>query len=394
MVKIAVINSHPIQYFAPLYAHLNADPDIEITALYCSDAGLRETYDKEFSQKVMWDIDLLDGYSSIFLGKNFGKRTPGGFFSLICPEIWWEILNKPYDIIWLHGYNYFAYILAFFAAKFSGKRVFYRSETHLNLKRPKWLKFVRDGILRIFFRYVDSFLAIGSLNKAYYESLGVDPSKISLVPYTVDNERFARDHTTWKDNRKNLLSQNGLDHHLPTILFCSKLAKRKNPILVIDAVKSLKDQDCNLIIAGSGPLQAELKAYVTALGKTNIYFMGFVNQSELPSLYSAVDIFVLPSENEPWALVVNEVMAASLPVILGPEIGCVPDLVRHHENGIILEELTVSCLNLHFSTLLSQPQILQEMGKESQKIISNWSYDNCLDGIREGLQISGFKIKA
>ena len=68
MVKIAVINSHPIQYFAPLYAHLNADPDIEITALYCSDAGLRETYDKEFSQKVMWDIDLLDGYSSIFLG--------------------------------------------------------------------------------------------------------------------------------------------------------------------------------------------------------------------------------------------------------------------------------------------------------------------------------------
>ena len=393
MVKIAVINSHPIQYFAPLYARLNADPEIEITVLYCSDAGLRETYDKEFSNKVKWDIDLLNGYSSEFLGKNFSNRTPGGFFSLICPEIWREISTKPYDIIWLHGYNYFAYILAFFAAKFSGKKIFYRSETHLNLKKSKWRQRVRDGVLRRFFQYIDSFLAIGSLNKAYYETMGVNPSKISLVPYTVDNARFSITRSMSKHNRRTLLRQNGLDHHLPTILFCSKLAERKNPKLVIDAVQSLKSQDCNLIIAGNGPLQAELTEYVGALGKTNIRFLGFLNQSELPCLYSAVDIFVLPSENEPWGLIVNEVMAAGLPVILGPEIGCAPDLVRHGENGIILEELTVSCLNLHLSKLLIKPEKLLEMGKKSKKIVSKWSYAECLDGIKESLQKHGLKTK-
>ena len=62
-------------------------------------------------------------------------------------------------------------------------------------------------------------------------------------------------------------------------------------------------------------------------------FTGFVNQSELPALYAASDVFVLPSENEPWGLAVNEAMCASLPVVVSREVGCAPDLVRDGVNG-------------------------------------------------------------
>ena len=95
-----------------------------------------------------------------------------------------------YDVIWLHGYNYFGLVLAFLAAKVANKRILYRSETHLNLSRSPLKRIIRDTALRIYFKMMDGFLAIGTLNRRYYEALGVPAHKITLVPYTVDNKKF------------------------------------------------------------------------------------------------------------------------------------------------------------------------------------------------------------
>ena len=75
VARIAVLNSHPIQYFAPLYAYLNAAPDLEVTALYLSDASIRGSKDSEFDRELKWDIDLLAGYRAIFLGDR-AHRAP------------------------------------------------------------------------------------------------------------------------------------------------------------------------------------------------------------------------------------------------------------------------------------------------------------------------------
>jgi hypothetical protein len=85
--RIAILNSHPIQYFAPLYAYLNAAPDLDITALYLSDISIRGGRDRGFGLDVKWDIDLLAGYRTVFLGKAAQSRIPGGFMSLVAPEV-------------------------------------------------------------------------------------------------------------------------------------------------------------------------------------------------------------------------------------------------------------------------------------------------------------------
>ena len=64
-----------------------------------------------------------------------------------------------------------------------------------------------------------------------------------------------------------------------------------------------------------------------------MHFHGFANQSVLPQIYGAADVFVLPSENEPWGLAVNEAMCAGLPIVASAEVGCVADLVRAGVNG-------------------------------------------------------------
>src|SRR2546430_3298455 len=66
-----------------------------------------------------------------------------------------------------------------------------------------------------------------------------------------------------------------------------------------------------------------------------VKFLGFRNQSELPSFYDLCDVFVLPSTSEPWGLVVNEAMAAGRPVVVSDQVGCARDLVQNGLNGFI-----------------------------------------------------------
>lgn len=385
--KVAVVNSHPIQYFAPLYSYLSRSIDMEVTALYCSDSSLRGGMDPGFKQEITWDVDLLSGYRAVFLGKKAKTREPRGFFSLICPEIWGEVRRGGYDAIWLHGYGYAAYVLAFLAAKSAGIPVFMRSETTLGLARTSWRKSLRDVILRQFYKLVNGFLAIGTANADYYRSLGVPHSKIFPVPYTVDNERFISAANVDATQRCNLRKKYGLPADLPVVLYASKFMRRKHPDDLIEAALILKRQeiDVTLFMVGSGEMERELRDRVAQTGLENVVFAGFINQAELPLVYTASDVFVLPAENEPWGLIVNEVMCAGRPVLVGYGVGCVPDLVKDGVNGFHVIPGKPETLAAAMAKLVNNETLRQRMGQASLQIIQTWSYAQCHIGLSEAL---------
>ena len=90
-VRVAFLNTHPIQYFAPLYAYLNASEDLEVSAIYLSDYSIRGSHDAAFGQSVKWDIDLLAGYEA-HLVKGFESRNEmRGFLSAIVPGLWHDL---------------------------------------------------------------------------------------------------------------------------------------------------------------------------------------------------------------------------------------------------------------------------------------------------------------
>ncbi len=381
--RIAVVNSHPVQYSAPLYAYVNRDPGLDITALYCSDYSLRGAQDPGFKQTVKWDIDLLAGYRSVFMGKRAATRGITGFWSLIVPELWGEIRSGKYDAVWLHGYGYAADVLAFVAAKSKGLPVYLRSETHLLLTRPRWKQNLRDGVLARIYRFVDRFLAIGTANHAYYRSLGVPEHKIHLVPYTVDNDRFIAAARIEPGERSVLRHKLGLPSELPVILFASKFMQRKHPESVLHAAALLRDQgiDAAVLMVGAGDMEGELRTLTSRLGLDNVVFTGFINQSELPRVYAAADVFVLPSANEPWGFIVNEVMCAGLPVVVSHDVGCVPDLVRDGVNGRLMKPGDAQTLALALGDILVDPMKRAEMGRQSLALVSEWSYEQCRSGL-------------
>lgn len=384
--RVAVVNSHPIQYFAPLYAYLSASPDISVTALYLSDVSIRGSKDPGFGQVVTWDIDLLSGYEARFM-KGAATSVPSGFFSLIAPDLWGAIRNGDFDAVVLHGHHYAANFIAMAAAKSAGIPVLMRCETHLKLSRKGIKHVLRKAILSALYKACDAFLAIGDANKEFYMAIGVPEDKISIAPYAVDNARFAASSNFNEDERRGLRYSLGISNERPAILYASKLQRRKHPDALVRAAQQLASEGVafDLVIVGSGEMEGELRKLVAEEGPVNTRFLGFVNQNHLPKILGACDVFVLPSEEEPWGLIVNEAMCAGLPVVVGADVGCVPNLVRHGENRFLVQPADTRGIAAAVRRIVTDPQLALKMSSSSREIISTWGFEQCLDGLRQSL---------
>lgn len=385
--RLAILNTHPIQYFAPLYRRLAQEPDINLTVYYCSRLGVDIYSDIGFGQQLKWDIPLLDGYSHKFL-KNFRKPNQvSSFFSLINLGIIGELFRGKYDALLVHGHTPFSNIIAIVAAKLLGTRVFIRGETHLLLERQGLKKMLRPQLMKWFYKICDACLAIGSLNREYYLAHGVPAEHIFLVPYTVDNQFFTSRVDAYKNNRTEIKSELGLSLNAPAILYASKLQQRKHPFELLQAYQQLRQNNISacLLFVGSGEEEQRLKQLVAEQNIPDVFFFGFRNQSELPRFFAVSDVFALPSENEPWGLIINEAMCASLPIVAGENVGAVRDLLILDENGFTCKGGDVDDLRHCLERIISSPVKLAQMGQKSRQIISSWSYEECVKGIKAAL---------
>jgi glycosyltransferase involved in cell wall biosynthesis len=285
------------------------------------------------------------------------------------------------------------------AAKTARLPVMMRGETHLGLPCDEIKSILRRPIMGSLYRFCDRLLAIGSANAAYYRAMGVSDEKIFLVPYSVDNDRYMRSAHLTDDQRVEVRKRYNVPADRPAILYAAKFTRRKRPLDLLEAARRLRvKQGCEftVIMAGSGELEQELRTFCTAHALDNIVFTDFINQSTLPALYAASDLFVLPSEHEPWGLAVNEAMCAGLPVVVSREVGCVADLVRDGVNGYTPTAGDIDGLACALERLLGDRGLRRRQGRESLARILQWGYQQCLEGIRSalvGLEFRGSGIK-
>lgn len=385
--RLAILDSHPIQYRAPLFRKLASHPKIKLTVYYCSNFGIVPKVDPEFGKTLQWDLPLLKGYCYKFL-KNFSPRPSiQGFWGLFNPRIIRELFRKDFDAIWINGYAKASFWLGFLGAWLTQTPIFLRGESTLLYKRPWWLRFLKKIILALLFKRVSAFLAIGTENKRFYRYYGVPERKIFLTPYAVDNDFFissARKTSTQKTKLKKTL---GFPTDLPLILFVGKLVERKKTKDLLGAFEGLsKKYKASLVFVGEGSEKKNLQNYVKAKKIKNVFFAGLVNQKSLAQFYGASDIFVLPSVYEPWGLVINEAMCYSLPIVASNLVGGVVDLVNHGKNGFIYPAGNIQALEKNLEKLLQNPRERLRMGKNSFKIISSWNLEKCVSGAIKALK--------
>ncbi|WP_082688848.1 glycosyltransferase family 4 protein [Ruegeria marisrubri] len=385
--RIAFVNTHPIQYFAPLYRYLQAEGGFDVTCLYFSDFSLRGAIDHGFGCEVKWDIDLLSGYQPIFMRRSAQRRESRGFFSMVAPEVWPAIRRGKFDAIVIHGHYVAGHHVALAAAKASGTPVFARGDTNGFRKHHGVRGRVRKVVLSGFYRMFDGVLSVGTANDMHYRSMGIPNDHIFRVPFAVDNSRFSAFADFGQVRKRDLRLEYGLDPDLPVICFAAKLAPHKRPHDLLKAYAALVSSGtrAQLAIVGTGHLESELRQEAEKIKNGRISFLGFVNQSRLPSLFAACDVFVLPSEFEAWGLVVNEAMCAGLPVICSRECGCSHDLVKDGLNGHVFDVGDIGALYNALSNVLSDGDRQASYSAASREIVARWSFRECANGLRQAI---------
>jgi glycosyltransferase involved in cell wall biosynthesis len=352
---------------------------------------VRGETDHGFGHFVKWDVDLLAGYDVRFVRGAERRGESTGFFSAVAPQLWYEVHSGKFDAVVLHGHTPAATLVAAAAAKITRIPTFLRCETHLGLPRSPLKNLLRRPLIGTYYRRLDGVLAIGSANREFYRAIGVPERRIFAMPYAVDNARFMAGARLSTGERERLRAGFGVDDDRPIVLYAAKFQRRKRPDDLLCAADRLVREGVifHLVMVGSGEMEPELRALVQRLGLSNIHFAGFVNQVALPAVYAACDVFVLPSENEPWGLAVNEAMCAGLPIIASAEIGCVSDLVHGGRNGRTFSAGNIGGLSDSLRPLLTNPELRRRMGGASRDIISRWSYAECREGLRAALASVG-----
>ena len=389
-IRVAHLVTHPIQYMAPLLRRIAAEPGIDLTVFFCSDFSLQKFYDPEFKQAIAWDVPLVAGYRYEFLPAVGGSRQIS-FWRPFNYGLSRRLREGKFDVLWVHGYARWFNWIGILLAKTQGIKVVIRDDaTLISLSRTLIKRAFKRAFFSLLKIFVDGFLAVGSLNRKYYHYYGIKDEKIFLVPWVVDNAFFRAKAQEASATQEELRHSLGLEKGRPIILFAGKLSERKRAGDLLEAYRQLSpDRKTEplpyLLFIGEGDRRQALENRAGDTGWDSIKFLGFKNQTELPAYFNLCQVFVLPSVQEPWGLVINEVMNAGRAVIVSDQVGCGPDLVKPGENGYIFKAGDIAGLGRALHNVLNDQQRCQTLGRKSLEIIDKWGIDEDVAGLKAAL---------
>lgn len=335
--KLAIITTHPIQYYAPLFRGLALRGKLQIKVFYTwGEQAKSKVFDPGFGTQREWDIPLLEGYAFEFV-KNI-STDPGSshYNGIINPDLIQKVISFGAEAILVFGWAFKSHlkILRYFKGKIP---VYFRGDSTLLDESDGYSikKALRRSFLKWVYRHIDVAFYVGTNNKAYYSAHGVLDERLVYAPHAIDNDRFVDSSGTYTQQANEWRQKLNIPSDKPSVLFAGKLESKKNPILMVEAAKILPQ--IHFIIIGNGVQENAVKQ--AAANVVNLTILPFQNQSVMPVVYRLADIFVLPSKGpgETWGLAINEAMACGRVVVASSKCGGAIDLIIEGENGFIIE---------------------------------------------------------
>ena len=335
MLRLAIIVSHPIQYYVPLYRRLAKRKDVEIKVFFTWHGAESPILDQGFKKEVAWDIPLRDGYEFEVVPNISRKPGTHHFWGLQNPRLLSAVLEWQPDAVFLTGYPYASHLKAMHA--FFTRRVplLFRGDSHL-LNQTGGLRWVvKRMVLHWIYRWSAACLYVGKHNRDYYRAFGVPEEKLFSCPHSIEVDRFANPSDELEIQATAWRTELGIKDNQVVLLFAGKFEDKKRPLALMRAVKDHDDSNVMLVMVGDGELGDQVRQ-IAQSAPDRFRVLPFQNQSRMPLVYRLGDLFVLPSVyNETWGLAVNEAIACGRPVLVSDMVGCAPDLVKPGRTGEI-----------------------------------------------------------
>ena len=330
-MRLAILVSHPIQYYAPLFRELARRIDLQV--FYAHRATPAQQAQAGFGTTFDWDVDLFDGYRYVFLGNVAQNPDAHHFGGCDTPDISLKLGKGKFDALLVMGWHLKSYWQGVWAAKRSGIRVFVRGDSHLDTPRHVLKRATKEFVYPPLLRVFDAALYVGQRNREYYEHYHYPAERLFVSPHCVDTERFANNATS--QARREMRARLGVGSDDKVALFAGKLVEFKRPLDLVEAAAHMEacGRRIQILVAGAGPRENALRARARAAG-VQLHLLGFQNQSQMPAAYAAADVLVLPSNGrETWGLVANEALACGVPIVVSDAVGCEPDLANDPQVG-------------------------------------------------------------
>jgi len=229
----------------------------------------------------------------------------------------------------------------------------------------------------------------GSMGRKYFMKYGARAEQIFLCPYEPDYELIA---SVTQEQVRAAMDRFGLAPQRRRIVFSGRLTRVKRPDLVVDAFLKIAGSRprWDLLMLGEGDLRASLEQRIPSELRGRVVFTGFINdQATVSALYRACDVLVLPSDFEPWALVVNEAAAAGLAIVATDMVGAAVELVRDGINGFIFPAGDLQKLADRLLEVTDESQI-ELLKANSAGVLNDWrATADPVNGLRQALRSCG-----
>ncbi|TDH20827.1 glycosyltransferase [Segetibacter sp. 3557_3] len=316
-----------------------------------------------------WSFTPPSNYEAVVLRDNFiarllQKRVLDFHFS-------WDIFSvssrdKSQYVIIGGSYASPNATVALLIHRFKKKKVAYFSEPLFEVKSPlkyrfKWL------YLRILNYCCKAIFCVGKKAAESFIAYQVNPKKF-IIPYNIDERSFtALDPAVLGEYRKKYKPNNEI-----IILSSGALIQRKGMDILVKAMKKVDHRNLRLIILGSGEAQQRLEELRN--GDERISFMGFQKPEELKYFFGLADIFAFASRYDGWAVVINEAIAANVPIVSSNTVGASVELISSPDYGILCETEDVDAFSRAFNHLIENPgerKRIQQSSKELIPLISS-----------------------
>ena len=386
-IRLAIVSNEQTPYRLHLHRRIVHEcPDIELFSVFTHDVA-----SSPWSQREAAEINpVLFGSGDASASQSSLHRAPHEWVKGGAVIRWME--RQQIGAVVLLGYNDPGRLRILRWCNQRGIPCFLFGDSNILCDRIEGFgRLVKSAVVSRVIEACAGVLHCGKLGREYFLRYGARPERLFSFPYEPDYSRFV---ATDPARLQAVRERYGIQTNARYVMYSGRLAEVKRVDLLMDAFAEIADcrPEWRLLIAGSGPLRGDLRNRIPCTLRDRVLWTGFIDDpADLAALYQSAEVLAIPSDYEPWGVVVTEAVAAGLAVVASSVVGAAADVLQDGRNGRVFRAGD----ERHFEECLlnvTGPEI-RAMRSASPGVLARWRHDtDPVAGLRRALTSAGLRF--
>lgn len=354
-MKILFVTNYPSPYRVEFFNELGKYCDVTV--------AFEEDVKEQKHRDSNWFNCNYSNFNAVFLTKTKVKNK------FICLDVKKYVCDKKYDIVVITNYSTLTEMYAIYCMKRKNIRFAIEIDGGMAKSGNGIVEKIKKGLISS----ASWWFSTSEPADEYLITYGAKKEKIFRYPFTSLMEKDILISPLDSNHKLNLKKKLNMNEK-KVIITIGQFIHRKGFDILIKAMKDLPSEYGVYIIGGS-PTEEYLKLK-EELALRNLHFEGFKNKEQLKEYYMAADLFVLPTREDIWGLVINEAMAYGLPVVTTDKCVAGIELIENDINGKIVEVENENLLAEAIKHILSKEDLISIIATNNLKKINGYTIES------------------